>query len=209
MICKPGDDVVIKLTGGKLEIMNQTNDRTSKDTQVATLGGGCFWCLEPLYADLQGVKDVVVGYSGGSVPDPSYEQVCTGRTGHAEVVQVTFDPETVSFREILEVFFAIHDPTTPNRQGADVGPQYRSAIFYHDDDQRRVAEEVIQELEEEDIWGKPIVTEVSPIKEFYEAEEYHQEYYQKNPNQGYCRVVIAPKVSKFRQKYQSKLKSNL
>ncbi|HEX6304071.1 MAG TPA: peptide-methionine (S)-S-oxide reductase MsrA [Anaerolineales bacterium] len=189
--------------------MNQTNDRTSKDTQVATLGGGCFWCLEPLYADLQGVKDVVVGYSGGSVPDPSYEQVCTGRTGHAEVVQVTFDPETVSFREILEVFFAIHDPTTPNRQGADVGPQYRSAIFYHDDDQRRVAEEVIQELEEEDIWGKPIVTEVSPIKEFYEAEEYHQEYYQKNPNQGYCRVVIAPKVSKFRQKYQSKLKSNL
>lgn len=209
MICKPGDDVVIKLTGGKLEIMNQTNDRTSKDTQVATLGGGCFWCLEPLYADLQGVKDVVVGYSGGSVPDPSYEQVCTGRTGHAEVVQVTFDPETVSYREILEVFFAIHDPTTPNRQGADVGPQYRSAIFYHDDDQRRVAEEVIQELEEEDIWGKPIVTEVSPIKEFYEAEEYHQEYYQKNPNQGYCRVVIAPKVSKFRQKYQSKLKSNL
>lgn len=209
MICKPGDDVVMKLTGGKLEIMNQTNDRTSKDTQVATLGGGCFWCLEPLYADLQGVKDVVVGYSGGSVPDPSYEQVCTGRTGHAEVVQVTFDPETVSFREILEVFFAIHDPTTPNRQGADVGPQYRSAIFYHDDDQRRVAEEVIQELEEEDIWGKPIVTEVSPIKEFYEAEEYHQEYYQKNPNQGYCRVVIAPKVSKFRQKYQSKLKSNL
>lgn len=209
MICKSGDDVVIKLTGGKLEIMNQTNDRTSKDTQVATLGGGCFWCLEPLYADLQGVKDVVVGYSGGSVPDPSYEQVCTGRTGHAEVVQVTFDPETVSYREILEVFFAIHDPTTPNRQGADVGPQYRSAIFYHDDDQRRVAEEVIQELEEEDIWGKPIVTEVSPIKEFYEAEEYHQEYYQKNPNQGYCRVVIAPKVSKFRQKYQSKLKSNL
>ena len=209
MICKSDDDVIMKLTGGKLEIMNQTNDRTSKDTQVATLGGGCFWCLEPLYADLQGVKDVVVGYSGGSVPDPSYEQVCTGRTGHAEVVQVTFDPETVSYREILEVFFAIHDPTTPNRQGADVGPQYRSAIFYHDDDQRRVAEEVIQELEEEDIWGKPIVTEVSPIKEFYEAEEYHQEYYQKNPNQGYCRVVIAPKVSKFRQKYQSKLKSNL
>lgn len=209
MICKSDDDVNMKLTGGKLEIMNQTNDRTSKDTQVATLGGGCFWCLEPLYADLQGVKDVVVGYSGGSVPDPSYEQVCTGRTGHAEVVQVTFDPETVSYREILEVFFAIHDPTTPNRQGADVGPQYRSAIFYHDDDQRRVAEEVIQELEEEDIWGKPIVTEVSPIKEFYEAEEYHQEYYQKNPNQGYCRVVIAPKVSKFRQKYQSKLKSNL
>jgi peptide-methionine (S)-S-oxide reductase len=198
----------MKLTGGKLEIMNQTNDRTSKDTQVATLGGGCFWCLEPLYADLQGVKDVVVGYSGGSVPDPSYEQVCTGRTGHAEVVQVTFDPETVSYREILEVFFAIHDPTTPNRQGADVGPQYRSAIFYHDDDQRRVAEELIQELGEEDIWGKPIVTEVSPIEEFYEAEEYHQEYYQKNPNQGYCRVVIAPKVSKFRQKYQSKLKSN-
>jgi peptide-methionine (S)-S-oxide reductase len=194
--------------GGRLKIMNQAHDQDYMDSEVATLGGGCFWCLEPIYADLKGVKDVVVGYSGGSVPDPSYEQVCTGRTGHAEVVQVRFDPETVSYREILEVFFAVHDPTTPNRQGADVGPQYRSAIFYHDEDQRRVAEDVIQELEEEDIWGKPIVTEVSPIKEFYEAEEYHQEYYQKNPNQGYCRVVIAPKVSKFRQKYQSQLKSN-
>lgn len=188
--------------------MNQTNDQTSNKTQLATLGGGCFWCLDPIYAELQGVKDVVVGYSGGSVPDPSYEQVCTGRTGHAEVVQVMFDPDVISYREILEVFFTIHDPTTPNRQGADVGPQYRSAIFYHNEDQRRVSEEVIQELEEEDIWDKPIVTEVSSIKEFYKAEEYHQEYYEKNPNQGYCRVVISPKVSKFRQKYQSKLKSH-
>lgn len=187
--------------------MNQTNNQFSEDYQIATLGGGCFWCLEPIYEDLRGVKDVVVGYSGGPVPNPSYEQVCTGRTGHAEVIQVTFDPEEISYREILEVFFSIHDPTTPNRQGADVGPQYRSVIFYHDDEQRQVSEEVIKELEDEDIWGKPIVTEVSPLKEFFKAEEYHQEYYKKNPNQGYCRVVVAPKVSKFRQKYAAKLKT--
>ena len=187
--------------------MNRTNNQFSEDYQVATLGGGCFWCLEPIYEDLRGVKDVVVGYSGGPVPNPSYEQVCTGRTGHAEVIQVTFDLQEISYREILEVFFSIHDPTTPNRQGADTGPQYRSVIFYHDDGQRQVAEEVIKELEDQDIWGKPIVTEVSPLKEFFKAEEYHQEYYKKNPNQGYCRVVVAPKVSKFRQKYAAKLKT--
>jgi peptide-methionine (S)-S-oxide reductase len=185
--------------------MNQ--NQSSNKKEIATLGGGCFWCLEPLYADLQGVEDAVVGYSGGSVVDPSYEQVCTGRTGHAEVVQVTFDPDIISYREILEVFFSVHDPTTPNRQGADVGPQYRSVIFYHDDEQRQTAEQLIQELEEEDIWREPIVTQVSPFKEFFRAEEYHQEYYKKNPNQGYCRVVISPKVSKFRDKYNSRLKS--
>jgi peptide-methionine (S)-S-oxide reductase len=183
--------------------MNQKSDRT----EVATLGGGCFWCLEPAYADLQGVEDVVVGYSGGSVPEPSYEQVCTGRTGHAEVVQVEFDPQVISYREILEVFFSIHDPTTLNRQGADVGTQYRSAIFYHTDEQRRVAHELMQELEEEGVWDDPIVTQLVPFEDFYKAEEYHQEYFEKNPNQGYCRVVIAPKITKFRKKYSDRLKS--
>lgn len=185
-----------------------SQNHPSNKKEIATLGGGCFWCLEPLYADLQGVEDVVVGYSGGSVVAPSYEQVCTGRTGHAEVVQVTFDPDIISYREILEVFFSIHDPTTPNRQGGDVGPQYRSVILYHDDEQRQTAEQLIQELEEGDIWAKPIVTQVSPFKQFYRAEEYHQEYYKKNPNQGYCRVVISPKVAKFRTKYKSRLKTS-
>lgn len=185
-----------------------SQNQSSSKKEIATLGGGCFWCLEPLYADLQGVEDVVVGYSGGSVVDPSYEQVCTGRTGHAEVVQVTYNPDIISYREILEVFFSIHDPTTPNRQGADVGPQYRSVIFYHDNEQRQTAEQLIKQLQKEDIWTKPIVTQVSPFKEFYRAEEYHQEYYKINPNQGYCRVVISPKVSKFRHKYASRLKSS-
>lgn len=183
--------------------MNQKSDRT----EVATLGGGCFWCLEPAYADLQGVEDVVVGYSGGSVPEPSYEQVCTGRTGHAEVVQVKFDPQVISYREILEVFFSIHDPTTLNRQGADVGTQYRSVIFYNDDEQRQVAQELMQELEEEGVWDDPIVTQLVPFEDFYKAEDYHQEYYKKNPNQGYCRVVIAPKITKFRKKYSDRLKT--
>ncbi len=187
---------------------NVYNNRVFGNNQLATLGGGCFWCLDPIYEDLRGVENVVVGYSGGSVSNPSYEQVCTGRTGHAEVVQVTFDPAVISYREILAVFFSIHDPTTPNRQGADVGPQYRSVIFYHTEEQRRIAQEVIQDLEEEDIWGKPIVTEVSPFKEYYRAEEYHQEYYKKNPYQGYCQIVIEPKVSKFRKKFDSKLKSS-
>lgn len=185
-----------------------SQNQSSSKKEIATLGGGCFWCLEPLYADLQGVEDVVVGYSGGSVVDPSYEQVCTGRTGHAEVVQVTYNPDIISYREILEVFFSIHDPTTPNRQGADVGSQYRSVIFYHDNEQRQTAEQLIKQLQKEDIWTKPIVTQVSPFKEFYRAEEYHQEYYKINPNQGYCRVVISPKVSKFRHKYASRLKSS-
>jgi peptide-methionine (S)-S-oxide reductase len=182
---------------------NRPND--SSRTEVATLGGGCFWCLEAIYEDLRGVEKVESGYSGGTVPNPTYRQVCSGTTGHAEVVQVTFDPDVVSFREILEVFFTIHDPTTLNRQGADVGTQYRSAIFYHDEEQRRVAEEVIAELE--GLWPDPIVTEVTPFDAYYGAEDYHQEYYRNNSYQPYCQVVIAPKVSKFRARYLEKLKA--
>lgn len=174
--------------------------------EVATLGGGCFWCLEPIYEELKGVQDVVVGYSGGKSVNPTYQQVCTGGTGHAEVVQVTFDPGVISFEEILRVFFTVHDPTTLNRQGADVGTQYRSVIFYHNEEQKQIAEKVIKQIESEGIWDAPIVTELAPFKEFYKAEDYHQEYYKNNPNQGYCRVVIEPKVAKFRQKFLSKLK---
>ena len=175
--------------------------------EKTTLGGGCFWCLEAVYEGLRGVEKVESGYSGGSVPDPTYRQVCTGTTGHAEVVQVTFDPEVVSFREILEVFFTIHDPTTLNRQGSDVGPQYRSAIFYHDEEQRRVAQEVIAKLEAEHLWRDPIVTEVTPFDTFYRAEDYHQEYFRNNAYQPYCQVVIDPKVAKFRNQYLTKLKA--
>jgi len=174
--------------------------------EQATLGGGCFWCLEPIYDALQGVTDVVSGYSGGHVPHPTYEQVCSGRTGHAEVVQITFDPAVITYRELLEVFFTIHDPTTLNRQGADVGPQYRSVIFYHSPEQRATAEDVIAELERLRVWDDPIVTELAPFEVFYPAEEYHQQYFERNPFQGYCRVVIAPKVAKFRQKYAARLK---
>jgi peptide-methionine (S)-S-oxide reductase len=174
--------------------------------EIATLAGGCFWCLEAVYDELTGVEDVVSGYAGGVDPNPTYEAVCRGTTGHAEVVQVTFDPEVVSYRDILHVFFTIHDPTTLNRQGADVGTQYRSVIFYHSTEQRRTAEEVIAEIEEEGVWNAPVVTEVVPIETFHPAEEYHQEYFARNPNQGYCQAVIAPKVSKFRQKYLSRLK---
>ncbi|MEJ2748179.1 MAG: peptide-methionine (S)-S-oxide reductase MsrA [Anaerolineae bacterium] len=176
-------------------------------TQLATLGGGCFWCLEAVYLELQGVKKVVSGYAGGSVRNPSYRLVCTGTTGHAEVVQLTYDPEQISFREILEVFFTIHDPTTLNRQGADVGTQYRSAIFYHDEDQCQIAEEMIAELDAAGIWPNPIVTEVTPLDVFYEAEDYHQDYYRQNGHQPYCRIVISPKVAKFRQKFAAKRKA--
>jgi peptide-methionine (S)-S-oxide reductase len=179
----------------------------SQRTEVATLAGGCFWCLEAVYDELRGVLSVESGYSGGSVENPTYRQVVTGTTGHAEVVRVTFDPEVVSFKEILEVFFTIHDPTTLNRQGADVGPQYRSAIFYHDEEQRRVAEEVISELETEGVWDDPIVTEVTPFDTFYIAEDYHQEYYRNNAYQPYCQVVISPKVAKFRKQYLERLKA--
>ncbi|MCJ7624377.1 MAG: peptide-methionine (S)-S-oxide reductase MsrA [Anaerolineaceae bacterium] len=175
--------------------------------EKATLGGGCFWCLEPVYADLRGVEGVSVGYVGGTTPDPSYEQVCTGMTGHAEVVQITFDPETISYRDILEIFFTIHDPTTPNRQGADVGSQYRSAIFCHNDEQKRTAAQVIQEIDAAGLYDGPVVTEVVPLSIYYRAEEYHHNYFEKNPYQGYCRVVIAPKLTKFRKRFAVKLKT--
>jgi peptide-methionine (S)-S-oxide reductase len=176
-------------------------------TERATLAGGCFWCLEAVFEQLRGVKQVTSGYSGGHVPHPSYEAVCTGATGHAEVVQVTFDPDELSFRDLLGVFFTIHDPTTPDRQGGDVGTQYRSAIFYHDDAQRRAAEEVVRDLEAEHLFDEPIVTKIEPFDAFYPAEEYHREYYRRNPNQPYCRAVIAPKVAKLRSKYLAKLKA--
>ena len=175
---------------------------------IATLGGGCFWCLEAIYDQLKGVEDVESGYSGGHVEDPSYRAVCSGTTGHAEVVQISFDPEIISFKDILNVFFSIHDPTTLNRQGADVGTQYRSVIFYHSPEQREVAEEIIHELNRKGIWGKPIVTEVTPFESFYPAEDEHQEYYQRNRFQGYCQVVIEPKVAKFRKEYFDQLKSD-
>jgi peptide-methionine (S)-S-oxide reductase len=174
--------------------------------EIATLAGGCFWCLEAVFDELRGVEQVESGYSGGSKPDPTYYQVCTGTTGHAEVVQVTFDPKVVSFKELLEVFFTIHEPTTLNRQGADVGTQYRSAIFYHTPEQKEVAEQVISELNAAKIWDAPIVTEVAPFTAFYTAEVEHQEYYERNQSQPYCRAVIAPKVSKFRKLYLEKLK---
>ena len=179
---------------------------SNQNKEIATLAGGCFWCLEAVFDELRGVEQVESGYSGGSKPNPSYYLVCTGTTGHAEVVQVTFDPEVVSFKELLEVFFTIHDPTTLNRQGADVGTQYRSAIFYHTPEQKEIAAQVISELDAAKIWDVPIVTEVAPFTAFYPAEVEHQEYYQRNQGQPYCRAVIAPKVSKFRKLYLEKLK---
>ena len=179
----------------------------SSRTEVATLGGGCFWCLEPVYEELKGVEKVESGYSGGTVPNPTYRQVCTETTGHAEVVQVTFDPEVVTFQEILEVFFTIHDPTTLNRQGYDVGTQYRSAIFYHTPEQERIAGEVISDLEAARVWEDPIVTEVTPFEAFYVAEDYHQNYFRRNEEQPYCQVVISPKVAKFRKQHLARLKA--
>jgi peptide-methionine (S)-S-oxide reductase len=185
--------------------MNE-HDPAGAQTETATLGGGCFWCLEAVYDDLQGVLDVVSGYSGGSVPEPSYQLVCTGSTGHAEVVRVVFDPQVISYLEILKIFFSIHDPTTLNRQGADVGTQYRSVIFIHSPEQERTARDLIRELEEQRIWDKPIVTQVLPAEPFYEAEAYHQEYFARNPGTGYCIAVVAPKVAKFRKANFDRLK---
>jgi peptide-methionine (S)-S-oxide reductase len=175
--------------------------------ETATLAGGCFWCLEAVFLRLRGVHRVESGYAGGHVENPSYRAVCAGTTGHAEVVQVDFDPKELTYRELLEIFFAIHDPTTLNRQGADVGTQYRSAIYYHDRAQQTTAEDIIREFNAEKIWDAPIVTEVTPLDKFYPAEDYHREYYDRNPEQGYCQVVISPKVSKLRQKFAEKLKA--
>ena len=174
--------------------------------QTITLGGGCFWCVEAVFDDLQGVEDVVSGYMGGASINPTYEDICGGRTGHAEVIQVKFDPAVISFRDVLEVFFAVHNPTTLNRQGNDVGTQYRSAIFYHTAEQKQIAEQVIAAVGNGKVWDDPIVTEVAPAATFYPAEDYHQEFFRRNPHQGYCMAVVSPKVSKFRQKFTAKLK---
>lgn len=184
-----------------IDLQSSTDKR-----EVATLAGGCFWCLEAVYNQLRGVLKVESGYAGGHIPNPTYQQVCTGGTGHAEVVQITFDPLAITFRDLLEIFFTIHDPTTLNRQGADVGTQYRSAIFHHTPEQKEIAQRIIAEMDAGKVWDAPIVTEVVPLKEFYKAEGYHQDYYQNNSSQPYCQVVIAPKVAKFRQKYLEKLK---
>ena len=177
--------------------------------EVTTLAGGCFWCLEAAFSQLKGVERVESGYSGGGLPSPSYEAVCTGKTGHAEVVQITFDPQVISFSDLLHVFFTIHDPTTLNQQGGDVGTQYRSAVFYHSAAQQAEVERVIAELTAERVWDDPIVTELKPLQDFYPAEEYHRDYYRRNPNQGYCRAVVAPKVAKVRKLYFDKLKQSV
>lgn len=173
---------------------------------LATLGGGCFWCLEAVYKELKGVERVISGYAGGHLENPTYEQVCAGNTGHAEVVQLTYDPNVVSYRDLLDVFFTIHDPTTKDRQGADVGPQYRSIILYHDPEQKAAAEQAIADLEAKGVWHAPIVTEIVPLERFYPAEEYHHDYFARNPRQRYCQIVIAPKVAKFRKEHLARLK---
>jgi peptide-methionine (S)-S-oxide reductase len=178
----------------------------SDNYQTVTLGAGCFWCVEAIFERLDGVISATSGYSGGTVKNPTYKEVCTGRTGHAEVIQVVFDPAVLPFAKLLEVFFKTHDPTTLNRQGADVGTQYRSAIFYHNDEQKRIAEEIKTLLNNEKVWSDPIVTEITPFSNFFVAEDYHQEYFENNPNEGYCRMVVAPKVAKFEKLFQDYLK---
>jgi peptide-methionine (S)-S-oxide reductase len=179
-----------------------------KNLETATLGAGCFWCVEAVFDDLRGVEDVVSGYSGGNKDNPTYQEVCSESTGHAEVVRLTFDPQIIDFRDILRVFFTVHDPTQLNRQGNDIGTSYRSAIFYHTEEQRQAAEEVIREITDEGIYDNPIVTEVTAFDKFWPAENYHQEYFANNPNQPYCAAVVAPKVAKFRKKFVDRLKSS-
>ena len=182
------------------------SDAPDRPTETATLGGGCFWCLEAVYRELEGVRRVTSGYAGGHVDDPTYREVCSGSTGHAEVVQVEFDPSLVPYRTVLEVFFAIHDPTTPDRQGADVGPQYRSIVLTHSEAQRETAEALIAELEAEGAFGAPVVTQVEPLERFWPAEAVHHAYYERNPGQAYCRVVIDPKLAKFRRRFAERLR---
>ena len=179
---------------------------TDKPREQATLGGGCFWCLEAVFELAEGVEQVKSGYAGGAAPNPTYEEVCAGTTGHAEVVQVTFDPQAISFGELLEIFFTVHDPTTLNRQGNDVGTQYRSVVFHHSDEQARIARSVIEEMDSDGPWDDPIVTEVTPLDVFYPAEHHHDEYFRRNGNQPYCQFVVAPKVVKFRQKFAHRLR---
>lgn len=178
----------------------------NKNLETATLAAGCFWCVEAVFDNLKGVEDVVSGYSGGQTEKPTYREVCSETTGHAEVININFDPQEISFKEILQVFFTVHDPTQLNRQGNDVGTSYRSAIFYHSDEQKKIVEEVVKEITDEGIYDKPIVTQIAPFDKFYPAEDYHQEYFANNPNQPYCAAVVAPKVAKFRQKFVSRLK---
>jgi peptide-methionine (S)-S-oxide reductase len=182
------------------------SERDSRLMEVATLGGGCFWCTEAVFSEVKGVVRVLPGYSGGHVANPTYEQVCTGTTGHAEVVQITFNPDIISFRELLEIFFAVHDPTTLNHQGGDVGTQYRSVIFYHSREQKATAEKLIEELNKAEIYDAPIVTKVELFKAFYEAEEYHRDYFRRHSEQPYCKLVISPKIAKLRRNYRSKFK---
>jgi len=189
-----------------LTLLMFSNEMIAKNLEKATLGGGCFWCTEAVYLQLKGVTDVKPGYSGGHVKNPAYREVCNGTTGHAEVVQVTFDPEQVSFSEILEVFFKTHDPTTLNRQGNDVGTQYRSAVFYHSDEQKEIAEKIITQFENEKVYDDPIVTEITAFDTFYPAEDYHINYFARNKNQPYCQFVVAPKVEKFEKIFKDKLK---
>jgi len=178
----------------------------SDRTELATLAGGCFWCLEAIFREVDGVEEAIPGYTGGTTVNPTYQEVCTDRTGHAEAVQLAYNPAKISYREILEIFFSVHDPTTLNRQGEDVGTQYRSAIFYHSDEQRAIAEAVIAELDKARLWDKRIVTQVVPLKRFYPAEDYHREYFSRHPQQPYCQAVISPKVSKFRKQWAKRLK---
>ena len=190
-----------------LSLFAQKNNKNmDEQLAVATFGNGCFWCTEAIFQQLKGVKTVLPGYTGGEVKNPSYKEVCTGTTGHAEAIQITYDPSVISFRELLDVFFYTHDPTTLNRQGGDVGTQYRSAIFFHNKEQESDAVKIIEQLTSEGVYSDPIVTEVTPIDIFYDAEEYHQNYYINNKNQGYCRAVINPKLDKFMKKYGSKTK---
>lgn len=175
--------------------------------EIATIASGCFWCIEAIFNEVDGIEKVVSGYTGGKTINPSYSEVCSGATGHAEAVQLTFDPGRISFEQILRIFFSMHDPTTLNRQGADVGTQYRSAIFYHNEEQKVVAEQVIQELSSKNVWNAPIVTEVVPLNKFHPAEDYHQKYFEENPEQAYCKMVIAPKLAKFRKRYLKKVKN--
>lgn len=198
--------VVLLLAGSSVEATAQKTEKKSAKKEVATLAGGCFWCLEAVYLELKGVDKVASGYSGGKVANPTYKQVTTGTTGHAEVVQLTFDPQVITYKELLEVFFTIHDPTSLNQQGADIGTQYRSAIFYHSPEQKSTADQVIAELTAAQIWKNKIVTEVTKFEAFYKAEDYHQNYYALNPDQAYCRMVIEPKVIKFRKQFLPKLK---
>jgi peptide-methionine (S)-S-oxide reductase len=174
--------------------------------EIATLAGGCFWCLEAVFREVDGIEDVISGYTGGTTVNPTYQEVCTNTTGHAEAVQLTFDPGKISYREILQIFFSVHDPTTLKRQGEDVGTQYRSAIFYHNDRQRAIAEALIKELKEAHLWKKPIVTQIAPLDKFYPAEDYHREYFSRHPEQSYCQAVISPKVNKFRKQWAKRLK---